>query len=423
MRLIFHGGAGEVGRSCIEIATDRRRLLLDCGLKLTSGDTEYPVGFDTGVNDIDAVFISHAHLDHTGALPVLDHMGMDCPIFATKATKDLTRLLLRDAFKIGKITHQHLGYTEADIRDVLKCMQRVKMDQKGKCGDITYEFFDAGHIPGAASIFIEIDGKTFLYTGDINTQDTQLHAAAESDFPEIDIMLCESTYGDRDHPPRKKTEEQFLEEVKTTIDNRGTAVIPVFAVGRAQEMIMLLNRQKWGVPIYLDGMSVTAGDIALANPQSIRDPRALARAMKKVNIVKRESERKEAVRNPAIIVTTSGMLTGGPVLYYLRYLINEPKNSIILTGYQVEDTNGRMLLDDKMIFIDGKKRDVLCNVKQFDFSAHSGLSELKALVRKVRPKKIVWVHGDPPAIENMHEWAQALGMESHAPKVGDKIDL
>ncbi|MBW2965174.1 MBL fold metallo-hydrolase [Candidatus Woesearchaeota archaeon] len=423
MKLVFHGGASEVGRSCIEVDTGTRRLLLDCGLKLTPEGTEYPIGF-TYVNNIDAVFISHAHLDHTGALPLLDHKGMNCPIFATKATKALTKILLRDAFKIGRITHQHLEYDEADIRKVLDWMQRVRVDEKGLYEGISYEFFDAGHIPGAASVFLEVEGTTFLYTGDINTSETRLHSAAETDFPnDIDVMICESTYGDREHPPRLKTEDEFLESVRSVIKRGGSVIVPVFAVGRSQEIIMVLKRGKFNVPIFFDGMGIDVTTVALDNPKSIKDPAALRSAFKGVRQLKKDKERLDAIKTKSIIVTTSGMLTGGPVLHYLKYLGGEPKHAVFLTGYQGDDTNGRLLLNNGYVFIDGNRKIIKAEVKQFDFSAHSGEKQLKDLVRKVRPKKVVFVHGDPPALQKMVEWAQALGMESVAPKLGDVIDI
>jgi putative mRNA 3-end processing factor len=422
MHLIFHGGAKEVGRSCIEISSGTKRLLLDCGLKLSPEGTEYPVGFDY-VENIDAVFISHAHLDHTGALPLLDHKGMDCPIFATKATKALTRILLKDAFKIGKITHQHLGYDELDIKNVLSCMQRVKIDTKGNFDGVHYEYFDAGHIPGSASIFLDVEGTTFLYTGDINTTETQLHKAAETDFPNINVMICESTYGDREHPQRQRTEDEFIESIKAAIKRGGSVIIPVFAIGRSQEILLLLAKQKFNVPIYFDGMGRTATISTIDNPQSIKSASALRSAMKKVRQVMGNTDRMSAIKKQSIIVTTSGMLTGGPVIHYLRYLSADPKNAVLLTGYQGEDTNGRMLVEQGSVFIDGNKRAVKAEVKQFDFSAHSGLAQIKKLVRKVRPDKVVFVHGEKKSVENLKEWADALDIEAYAPEVGDVIGV
>lgn len=421
MKLVFHGGAREVGRSCIEVVTGKKRLLLDCGLKLAEHGSEYPIGFDN-VDDIDTVFISHAHLDHTGALPLLDHRGMDCPIFMTKATKALTRLILKDAFKIGKITHQHLGYDKTDIRKVLECIRNVKVDTKGSFDSISFEYFDAGHIPGAASILLRIDDTTLLYTGDINTIDTRLHRAAETDFPAVDVLICESTYGDRDHPPRDKAEREFLDSIQDTLRRGGSAIIPVFALGRSQEILQLLATRSFKATIYFDGMGIAATDIALENPDSIRSPAALKKAVGKVRLVKSDADRMAAVKTQSIIVTTSGMLTGGPVMHYVKYL-NDAKNSILLTGYQAEGTNGRLLLNEGKLFIDGWKTSMKCEVKQFDFSAHAGMAQLKALVRKVRPKKVFFIHGEDHSVQNLRIWADALGMEAYAPKLGEEIEV
>jgi putative mRNA 3-end processing factor len=422
MQLKFHGGAREVGRSCVEIATGSKRLLLDCGLMITPEGSKYPVGFDF-VEDIDAVFISHAHLDHTGALPLLDHRGMNCPIFTTKTTRLITRLLLRDAFKIGKISHHHLGYDELDIKKVLNCMRYVKIDTKGSFDSVNYEFFDAGHIPGSASVFLDVEGTTFLYTGDINTIPTHLQDPAETDFPEIDVMICESTYGDREHPRRDKTETEFIESIKEVLARGGTPIIPVFAVGRAAEILLILSKQKFNVPVFLDGMSVEATRLSLENPNDVKDHKALAAAFRKARLIKKRGDRDLAIKKQSIIVTTSGMLTGGPVMHYMKYLAHDPNNAILMTGYQGEDTNGRLLLGTGSLFIDGNRTKVLAEVKQFDFSAHAGLTGLKHLVRKVNPKKVFFIHGEEQSVDNLNEWASALGMESYAPKVGDIIEL
>jgi putative mRNA 3-end processing factor len=422
MRLVFHGGAREVGRSCIEIATQSRRLLLDCGLKIASHDAEYPINFPTA-NDIDAAFITHAHLDHTGALPFLDHRGMDCPIFMTKTTRELTRLILKDAFKVGKITHQHLGYEEVDIKKVLNCIKRVVVDTKGNIDGISFEFFDAGHIPGSASVYLDVEGTKVLYTGDINTGETLLLHEAETEFPEIDILICESTYGTRDHPLRPKEEERFIEAVKDTLSRGGSAIVPVFAIGRAQEILLMLSKYKFKAPIYFDGMCVEATNIILSEPEDIIDSDALEDAVGKVKLVKSDGDRFAAINRPSIIVTTSGMMTGGPVMRYLNYLYNRPNSSILLTGYQAEDTNGRLLIEKREVYVDGFRKKVQCRVEQFDFSAHSGMSQLKSLVRQVKPKKVFFVHGEEHSVLALQEWASALGMEAYAPELGDVIDV
>lgn len=424
MKLIFHGGAREVGRSCVELAVKDKRILLDCGLKLTTEDTEYPLGVEN-IDKINAVFISHAHLDHTGALPLFDHKGMTCPIFTTKTTKALTRLLLKDAFKIGKINHQHMGYDKLDIKKAMSCMLRVNVNIEGNFEGIEYKYFDAGHIPGSGSILLKIttDGaeKKILYTGDINTIETRLHYAANTPFSDIDIMLCESTYGDREHPPRERTELNFIREIKEIIANGGSVIIPVFALGRAQEIMLLLAEQKFKAPVYFEGMGIEATKIILDDADDVRDAKTLQTAFGRVKKITSASKRTEAIQKQSIIVTTSGMLTGGPVLFYLNQLYSNPKNAVLLTGYQGENTNGRLLLETGSVFIDGFKKQVKCSVKQFDFSAHAGMNQLKNLVREIRPKKLFFMHGEEQAVNNITEWAAALGIDAYAPRNNEEI--
>jgi len=420
--IIFHGGAREVGRSCIELASEDKRILLDCGVKLTKEESEYPVEFDE-LSGIDAVFISHAHLDHTGALPWADHNDMDCPILMTEMTRYMTKLLLKDAFKIGRLNHEHLGYDELDIKKVLRCISRVKIDTKGNVGGISYEYFDAGHIPGSAAVYVDFKGTRFLYTGDINTIETGLLYPAEMEFPEVDVLICESTYGDREHPARKKTEKDFIDAVNSVISRGGSVVVPVFAVGRAQELLLLLGRSKLKAPVYFDGLGIEVTEMLFNVPDSVKDGRELENALKKVKVVGSEKDRFSAMRGRSIILTTSGMLTGGPVLKYLKYLRNNADNAVFMTGYQAEGTNGRLLAEKKEIFIDGEAKIVKCDVRQFDFSAHAGLSELKALVRKIKPKKVFFVHGEEKSVLALAEWASALGMESFAPKLGERFKI
>ncbi len=424
MKLTFHGGAREVGRSCVEVSTAEHRLLLDCGLKITPEDTEYPTGLKDPQN-IDAVIISHAHLDHTGALPYFEHQGLRCPIYCTRTTKDLTRILLEDAFKVGKIQNHHLGYKRTDIKDVLKVIKLVKKKERGEIDGARFELIDAGHIPGSATIKLEAEGKKIIYTGDIKTEETRLHKGARLEFiedEEIDILITESTYGDRDHTERTRTEYKFMEAVKETLDEGGSVIIPVFAVGRAQEILLILNEERIKAPIYLDGMGIRVTEAILKNPQSVKDAKKLERAFNRAKKIRSRQDRAEAIRRGGIFVTTSGMLTGGPVLHYLNAM-NHSNNAILLTGYQGEETNGRLLLETGEVFIEGMKKIVRCKVKQFDFSAHDGMSQIKNTIRTIRPKKVIFMHGDEEPINNLLEWAKAKGIEAYAPKIGETITI
>ncbi|MBT7367422.1 MBL fold metallo-hydrolase [Candidatus Woesearchaeota archaeon] len=424
MKLTFHGGANEVGRSCVELVSDNTTIFFDAGLKLSEKGTDYPVNF-SNLDKVDAVLLSHAHLDHCGALPFLDHNGLKCPVFCTKTTKNLTRLLLKDAFKVGKILHTHLGYDKPDIYKALDFMKRIKLKEKETIKDIEFEFLNAGHIPGSASILVKTNHpeyKTILYTGDVQTSNTHLLNFANIELDHVDILICETTYGDRNHPNRLSEEKRFISAIEDTILRGGSAIVPVFAIGRAQEIIMLLSEHKFGVPIFIDGMAKSATEIMLSDPNSVKNHSKLRDAYQsatKANYKSRES----ITHRRGIFVTTSGMLTGGAVMAYLRKKYKNKRDSILLTGYQAEGTNGHLLLDTGHMYIEGHRKKVDCEVFQFDFSAHCGQSELKQLIRQLSPKKLILVHGDPNALTNISEWARVKDIDVHVPDVGDIIKL
>ncbi|HLC98441.1 MAG TPA: MBL fold metallo-hydrolase [Candidatus Nanoarchaeia archaeon] len=427
MEIVFHGATKEVGRSCVEVITaGKNRFLLDAGIKFSDAGTEFPSPV-IEPSGLKGVFISHAHLDHTGYIPLLDANGLRCPIFATEPTKATTKMLLMDAFKIGRIRHEHLGYGEENIAKALSWMRRVKLDRKGSIGDIEFEMFDAGHIPGSASVLIEANEKKRLfYTGDINTTDTRLLKKAEAEYKdlgEIDMMITEATYGGREHPKREKEEKEFIESIKSTIDNGGSVIVPVFAEGRSQEIMLILDKIGLEVPVYLDGMAIEATRMIREFPSSVKDPKALESAFKGVKLVKGVIQREKIAHQQGVFVTTSGMLTGGPVMTYLREMSQNKKNAILLTGYQAEHTNGRLLVENGIVFIDGWRTKINCYVRKFDFSAHCGRSELRALIRKINPGSIAVNHGDADSCLALAEWADAMGFKAHVPYMNERINV
>lgn len=421
MKLIMHGAAREVGRSCIELRSNQRRFLLDCGIKLTEQGTEYPVGLESP-DTVNAVFLSHAHLDHSGALPLFDHQGMKCPIIATPTTKALTHLLLEDAFKIGRLQHAAVGYEQFDIDKALACMKNVQLNQSGTVEGAPYQYFNAGHIPGSSSVLLELERKKLLYTGDYNSQETRLMAGGTQDFDAVDIMITESTYGDRDHPSRTVTERRFLQRIEETLMLGGKVLIPSFAVGRAQEILLILARKDWGVPIYIDGMALEATCVLLEHSDSLKKADDLRDALRKVHQVRR-GERRKIISKQSIVVTTSGMLTGGPILDYVKHAHQDVNSAILLTGFQAAHTNGRILMEKQHLYIDGWKTAVKCGIEQYDFSAHAGASELKRVIRKISPHTLVVQHGDPSAVEHMRLWSAALGFDVRTPALNEVVPL
>jgi putative mRNA 3-end processing factor len=229
-----------------------------------------------------------------------------------------------------------------------------------------------------------------LFTGDINTINTRLVWKARP--VKTDVLIMESTYAGREHPDRREHEMNFLNDVAEVIDNGGQVILPSFAVGRTQEMMMTLAGR--GYDIWVDGMGKGISFIYLENPDYIRSQAKLKKAIKGVSMVRGKRDRERASRDADVIITTSGMMDGGPVLSYVERIKNDPKSAIFITGYQVEGTNGRKLLDTGMLDISGVDEKIEAQIKQYDFSAHAGHSELIEFARACDPETIVLMHGD-----------------------------
>ncbi|HLC67116.1 MAG TPA: MBL fold metallo-hydrolase [Candidatus Nanoarchaeia archaeon] len=427
MKLIVHGAGQEVGRSCFQLQTKGGKFLLDGGLKLSQHGAEFPVCIGPeDIQALDAIFLSHAHLDHSGALPLFDAWGLRAPIFATKPTKALAEVLLLDAFQIGRLHHEHLGYEKFDVEKVLSFMQKIQWRNEGTLKGLNYQFYDAGHIPGSSTIQLEAEDKRLVYTGDIRNTDSRLMQAADTQYEmPVDVLITESTYGDREHPPRAKTEKEFLASVGRTLARGGSALVPVFGVGRAQELLLLLATQDFGIPVYVDGMAKGVTEMLFEFGKSIRSVAELQKAYKSARPIKGHIQRNSFLLQgkQGIFLTTSGMLTGGPAMDYLKVLGMSQRNSILLTGYQEEHTNGRMLLEEQQAYIDGWKAMIKADVQQFDFSAHAGQSDLRRLIRQTNPHRIIAVHGDPSAAQSIVDWAQAIGIPASAPKNGEFLTI
>jgi putative mRNA 3-end processing factor len=275
---------------------------------------------------------------------------------------------------------------------------------------------DAGHIPGSAITQIETDGKRIVYTGDFKLEETLLHKGAEM-VEDVDILLIESTYSEREHPARKKLEEELYKETIRVLENGGNALLPSFAVGRSQELVQILRHFDENVKIYLDGMAKTASQIIMDYPSYVKDAKALTAALESVEWVNSDGQRKRALERPSIIVTTAGLVEGGPVL---RYILKLNKNSeIIFTGFQIPGTNGRRILDEHKMKFNGVEHNIQTPARYMDFSAHAGRKDLFGFVKKANPEKIFCIHGDT-CIEFANE-LNSEGYDAVAPKMGDSF--
>jgi putative mRNA 3-end processing factor len=409
MKLEFLGGVGEVGRSAVLVNDS---LLLDYGM-LTGNPPQFPVR----APDPDAVVVSHGHLDHVGAVPSLLAGDRRPPIHWTPPTYELALTLARDTLKLHGNTYD-CPFTETHVRRTTQVSKTHGYEETFEAAGHEVTFFDAGHIPGSAHVLVD-DGDTRLfYTGDFHTQNQRLVPGSTA-RPDADVVVCESTYSDVEHEDRASIESQFVESVETTLWEGGTVVVPAFAIGRTQEMLLVCEAHD--VPCYVDGMGKRVTEMLRQYPAFLRDPDAFRRAKSHARFVTgRDGQRKRIADQNAAIVTTSGMLSGGPAMTYVPEIRSNPTNKITLTGYQVEGTPGRDLLDTGRAEIDGRVMPVSARVESYDFSAHADRSGLLELLDEYRGARVLVNHGD--RCGSFAADLRADGFAAAAPELGATVE-
>ncbi len=416
MKLTLLGGAAEVGRSAVLIETENKRFLMDYGIKIEEfGPAELPLVPHKSVHE---VVISHAHLDHIGFLPMVYEKDI-VPWHATPPTNALAELLIADAMKVTKLNGFENPYTLESFKRAMENFSPVDYGEtvQMKCGP-KLTMHDAGHILGAAICEFEFEKKKVVYTGDFNTSETRMHTGA-SFAEDIDILITESTYSEKEHPNRGEEEKKLAKNAKKALDKGGMALVPVFGVGRAQEVLLIMHEYFPDVPIYLDGMAVKATDICLRYPEYIKDPKKLHDAMHDAIVVKKPNQRQKAAKGGAIVISPAGMLNGGNALWYLG---NMPENSSVsLTGYCAEGTNAWMLLNKGSILDQGREKKMNCYVEQVDLSAHAGRKDLWNLIKRTTPELVVSMHGD--SCFKFVDELELEGFTAIAPRIGETIPI
>jgi putative mRNA 3-end processing factor len=309
-------------------------------------------------------------------------------VFATRPTQFVTELLARDSLKIAGLEGYPEPFTHEDIETLQDAWVDVRLGRSFELDGLEVTPTSAGHIPGSTMFLVEGEDRT-LFTGDLNTIPTRLMAPAKP--VSCDTLIVESTYAGREHRPRREIESEFLDAIDAVVERGGVAVVPAFAVGRTQEVLLVL--QRGGYEVWLDGMGRSVCEIYLDHPESVKDFPALEAAYEAANVVRNPKSREMALKGD-VIVTTSGMVEGGPVFYYLSKMERDRKSALFLTGYQVPGTGGRQILDEKRYEGDSGMHEVACEVRQFDFSAHLGHSQLLKFIRDCDPQRVALVHGD-----------------------------
>ncbi|MEW6329066.1 MAG: MBL fold metallo-hydrolase, partial [Candidatus Micrarchaeota archaeon] len=400
--LTFLGGAGEVGRSGI-LFEDDKKILLDYGIKIHE-KTDYPLPFQGFLN---ALIISHAHLDHSGFSPAA-YESQSPLCFGTYPTQALSSLLIKDSMKVQKLRRERQQFSSSDFKRMLHAYVPLPYDTRHNLSrsnsrftrmdhlsetnrSLSFSLRDAGHILGSSLVEVNYKNKKLVYTGDFKLGETRMHRGARL-IKDVDVLIIESTYSDRDHPDRKELEKRLHYEVREVIERGGNVLFPAFAVGRSQELLQILHAMKEDFPVYLDGMAKTASEISLDYPSYMKDARAFRESLGEAKFVMFEAHRRRALSEPSVIVSTAGMLEGGPAMGYIPRLNKNSK--IILTGYQIPDTNGWHLLNQKTVRADGLEFKVEIPVEYLDLSAHAGRSDLLKFISAAAPEKIFCVHGD-----------------------------
>ncbi|WP_029601490.1 MBL fold metallo-hydrolase [Natronobacterium lacisalsi] len=405
MEVEFLGGAREIGRSAVLVDDS---LLLDFGML-----TDTPPQFPLETPDPDAVVVSHGHLDHVGTIPALLSGEARPPIHWTPPTHELALTLARDTLKLHGGSY-NCPFTATDLKRVTQVSRTHGYRDPFEAAGYEVTFYNAGHIPGSAHVLVD-DGETrLLYTGDFHTDDQRLVSGTTS-RPDADVVICESTYSDVEHEERSVVEERFVESVETTLWEGGTVVVPAFAIGRTQEMMLICDA--YDIPCYVDGMGKQVTEMLQQYPEFVRDPDAFRRAKSHARFVTgRNGQRKRITDQHAAIITTSGMLSGGPAMTYVPEIRANPTNKITMTGYQVEGTPGRDLLETGRAEIDGRVMPVSAQVEQYDFSAHADRDGLLAFLESYENTPVLVNHGD--RCDRFASTLRKDGFEATAPQLG-----
>jgi len=407
-----------VGRAAVSVKTQKTQILLDYGVML-----DHTPGFPMHVppKEVDAVVVTHSHLDHSGAVPIF-HIHEMKPVYGTRMAFDFANILIKDFIKLSSY---YIPFEFLELRTMMSSRKDLKYREETTVGDLSFQLLNSGHLPGGAQVLVEAEGKRLLYTSDFNTIETKLCPPADLDYGELDVVVMESTYADEEHTPRKELEEKFATEVNDTVEKGGTVLVPAFSVGRSQEIACILAAYHFEYPVMIDGMAREASRILLEQLDFVKDRRLYMDAIHETNWVEGWRDRKIASRRPGVIISPAGMLKGGPASSYLQTIGKRAGNAIFLVGYQIPGTPGKELLDKGRCVIDGRMRKVKAKVGFFDFSSHAGATELRETVKGFKGDPTVYViHGAEGNCPRLAKWIkEEVGLEAIAPNSGDTFTV
>ncbi|MCX8154283.1 MAG: beta-CASP ribonuclease aCPSF1 [Candidatus Micrarchaeota archaeon] len=411
------GGFQEVGRTSMLFETKNSKFLIDAGIHPAppTPQDELPMFYMlNSLNDIDGIIVSHAHADHVAAIPYLYKMGYDGPIYMTPPTLELSVLIQLDYLNLAERSeNRDFLYSMRDIRTMIDHTVLLDYGQTTDVSkDVKLTFYNAGHVLGSASVHLNVADKfVFLYSGDIKYGQTQLFDPAHDKYPIANTVIIESTYGNRVLPSRAQAEQDLISKVREVIQRGGKVLIPAFAIGRSQEILLTLFSNAdpdWNIPVYIDGMIKEASSL---HSQYIEYLNSNIMSMILENRSPFEWEylkttngktKEEILKEPSIIIATAGMMNGGPVLEYLKLLSDDKNSCLIFVGYQSPGTLGSRIQSGsrKVVLRDGddyREYDLQMEVVTIDgFSGHSDMNQLLEWLRAIRnpPRKVYTMHGE-----------------------------
>jgi KH/beta-lactamase-domain protein len=450
IRITALGGCREVGRSCLLIETPESKVMLDCGINVASTNSPFPYlsSINFSLEELDAIIVSHSHLDHNGFIPYLFSYGYDGPVYCTPPTRDLMALMQVDYIEVLARSAKTPIYSEKDIKNEVKhCIVREYGEVTDITPDVRLTFHNAGHILGSALVHLHIGegAHNLLYCADLKFGYSELFEPAETHFPRLETLITESTYGGQQdvHQPRYVGEKRLLDLIKETTDKNGVVLIPTFAVDRAQEIQLIIEscarQHGWDVPVYLDGKAKEASAIYTAYPEYMkRNVRGrilhndspfdsnifqMADATKRQQIVE---------QGRCVVLAPAGMLNGGPILSYLKYACEDAKNALVFVGYQAEGSLGRKIQRGSRELVveeEGKTKAYPINLKVDSIdvlSGHADFNQLLGFFKKIYPKpeRVLTVHGEEKKCLNLAKTlAYKFRVEASSPRNLDSIRL
>lgn len=452
VRLTALGAFREIGRSCMLIETPISKVMVDCGINTGNKEDPYPYldALNFPLSELDAVVISHAHMDHQGFAPYLYRMGYRGPLYCTEPTRDLMGLLQFDYVDVAMKQGVEPPYTEKDVKELLKhVIVRDYREVTDITPDMRVTFFNASHILGSSSVHLHVGegGHNIVYSADMKYGPTRLFDAMDLNYPRTETLVLESTYaGENDfQPPREADDRKLLTIIQETMAKGGNVLIPVFAIGRGQEVALVLEDfyRKGLLPkakVYVDGLTREASAIHTAYPEYLRQNiqrRILSNdspfTSPVFNMVTGKNRDEVLVEGHAIILASSGMLNGGASLDYFQRMAEDERNALVFTGYQGDGTLGRKLQGGirEIPMADNKGKTKMVNVKLRvesleGYSGHSDRGQLLNYIRNVnpKPKRILVDHGNRLKTVAFAKYiSQHLGISSTAMRNLDTMRL